>query len=124
MDTRRISGAFFLLQAAAIPSWWLLLGVVPASRRWFLPADVLSLEFQALVAPDVVVFAGASAVAGVLAWRERPAARTAAWIAAGSALYATAFTIHWSVLTGAPVLSSAAMVASAILTVLCARRVV
>ena len=124
MNARWWAAQALLGQAAAVALWWPMLWHVPATRPWFLPQPYHSHEFDALVAPDLLVLAAASAIAGVLALRGDRRAGAAALVTCGASLYATVYAIRWAIETGAPLLSPVSMIASAIVTVWCARRLV
>ena len=117
----RLAAWYFLVQAASIPAWWGLMYEMPASREWFLPSASLEAPVLAFSAPDLFVLGLGSAVAGVLALQQHPAARPAAWLTVGAVAYSTVFTIAWSLLDAVPIISPAGMLAAAVLSVLSAR---
>ena len=121
-DTRWWAGQALLGQAAAVAVWWPALWHVPRTRVLFLPQPYHAHEFDALVAPDLLVLALSSAVAGVLALRGDRRAGAAALVTCGASLYATVYSIRWALEVGAPLLSPALMIASTVLTIWCARR--
>lgn len=108
----RLAAAYFLVQAVLVPLWWAMLLVVPVSRDWFLPARGLDPAFVAFVAPDLAVLSVGSAIAGVLARGNHRMARPAAWFVFGAVLYATVYTLAWTVLVDSPFLSAALMIAA------------
>jgi hypothetical protein len=112
-DAPRLAAAYFLVQAAAVALWWGMLLVVPASRPWFLPAGRLDPPFIAFLAPDLVVLSAGSAVTGVLALGQHPVARPGSWFVVGAVMYAAFYTLAWTVLVQAPVLSAVLMAAAA-----------
>jgi hypothetical protein len=112
-DAPRLAAAYFLVQAAAVVLWWGMLLVVPASRPWFLPAGRLDAQFVAFLAPDLVVLSMGSAITGALALRKHPLARPGSWFVVGAVMYATVYTLAWTVLVQAPVLSVLLMIAAA-----------
>src|SRR5688572_21769566 len=105
-EASRLAAGYFLLQAALVPLWWVLLFAAPASRAWFLPTLEVDPTFRALLLPDLAVLALGSAMAGGLAAARHPMARSAGWIVVGAIAYATAYTVAWTLHTGAPVLST------------------
>jgi hypothetical protein len=118
----RLAAVYFLVQAALVPLWWGMLFSVPASRGWFLPVSDLDPAFRTLLLPDLAVLAFGSAVAGALALRQHAMARPAAWFVVGALAYATAYTVAWTIHTGAPLLSTVLMLAAAGASIICARR--
>lgn len=112
-DAPRLAAAYFLVQAVLVPLWWSMLFAVPASRDWFLPSRDLDPAFVAFVAPDLIVLSVASAITGVFAPRTPQLARTGSWVVVGAVMYATAYTLAWTALVGAPWLSAALMMAAA-----------
>jgi hypothetical protein len=109
----RLAAAYFLVQAAAVAIWWGMLLVVPASRPWFLPADRLDPPFVAFLAPDLFVLSAGSAITGLSSLRQHPLARPGSWFVVGAVMYATVYTLAWTVLVHAPVLSAVLMIAAA-----------
>jgi hypothetical protein len=121
-EASRLPAAYLLVQAALVPLWWIMLFAVPASRAWFLPASDFDPAFRALLLPDLAVLALGSAVAGALALVRHAMARPAAWFVAGAIAYATAYSVAWTIHTGAPLLSTVLMLAAAGASIICARR--
>src|SRR5262245_44866744 len=101
-EAPRLAAAYFLVQAAAVAVWWGMLIAVPGSRPWFLPAGRIDPAFVAFLAPDLVVLSAGSAITGVLAPKSPQLARTGSWFVVGAVMYATAYTLAWTVLVGAP----------------------
>jgi hypothetical protein len=120
-DAPRLAAAYFLVQAAAVAAWWGMLLAVPGSRPWFLPAGRLDPAFVAFLAPDLVVLSAGSAITGVFALRQHPLARAGSWFVAGAVTYATFYTLAWTVLVQAPVLSAFLMMAAAAGSIAAAR---
>jgi hypothetical protein len=112
-DAPRLAAAYFLVQAAAVALWWGMLLAVPGSRQWFLPAGRLDPQFIAFLAPDLVVLSAGSAITGVFALRQHPSARPGSWFVVGAVMYAAFYTLAWTVLVHAPVLSALLMIAAA-----------
>ena len=88
-----------------------------AGRAWLVPPQPIIRTVDALVAPDLLVLALASAVAGALALRGDRRAGAVALVTCGASLYATVYSIRWAHETGAPLLSPLLMLASSILTI-------
>jgi hypothetical protein len=123
MDRDKTS-AYFWLQGSAVIGWWVLLMLLPSSRRLFLPVTAANDGFAALLLPDLGALALGSLVAGQLIRRGRPAGKLAAWFVAGAASYATLYTFAWAFLHRGPLLSVALMTASLAGTLFCALRAV
>jgi hypothetical protein len=120
-DARRLAAVYFLIQAAAVPLWWAMLFAVPASQSWFLPRSGLDPMFAILLVPDLGVLSLGSGVAGALELKHHHRSRDAAWLVVGAALYATVYTIAWTILIGAPALSAGLMLAAGTASVASAR---
>jgi hypothetical protein len=112
-EAPRLAAAYFIVQAAAVAFWWGMLFAVPASRPWFLPDGRLDQQFIAFLAPDLVVLSMGSAITGGFALRQHPLARPGSWFVVGAVTYATVYTLAWTVLVQAPVLSALLMIAAA-----------
>jgi hypothetical protein len=112
-DAPRLAAVYFLVQAAAVVLWWGMLLVVPASRPWFLPTGRLDPQFVAFLAPDLVVLSAGSAITGLSSFRQHPLARPGSWFVVGAVMYAAFYTLAWTVLVQAPVLSALLMIAAA-----------
>jgi hypothetical protein len=115
---------YFLVQAVAVVLWWVALAIWPAARPWFLPGTSIDPAFAAFAGADLLVLAPLSAVTSWLAASGRSWAPVAAWLTTGAVCYSAAYTVVWTPLVGAPVLSPLAMIAAAAGSVTCARRVV
>jgi hypothetical protein len=99
-DRRHLAAAYLLVQAAAVPVWWLALARSPRVRGWFEldtgRHDVLS----AFVVGDLVILLAGSIASAVALLRKADwAARSVAWVAGGSA-YATLYLAAWVALGG------------------------
>jgi hypothetical protein len=118
---QRLAAVVLGLQGLAVAAWWAALAWWPESRAAFLPEDGWTAEFRALLLPDLALLGAGSLAAGWLLARGRPAARAAACVVAGAALYAALFTLGWARAHGAPALSPLLMAGSALLSCACAR---
>jgi hypothetical protein len=96
--------------------------VLSVSREWFLPSRTLEPAVVAFAAPELLVLALGSAVAGGLALQQHSLARPAAWLTVGALAYTAVFTVAWSLLAPVPIISPIGMVVAAVLSVLSARR--
>jgi hypothetical protein len=112
---------YLCVQGLSVVAWWLLLFAHPPSRRLFFPGGELSPEMSALLLPDLVTLAGGSFAAAAARTLGRTWGAGATWLVAGAATYAALFTIHWSLLEGAPWLSPLLMSLAAAGSLSCAR---
>jgi protein-S-isoprenylcysteine O-methyltransferase Ste14 len=96
----RTAGWYFLLQAAAVAGWWVVLALRPQFRVHFQADPASEAALLAFWLPDLVVLAGASLAAGVAALRRHPLAPAAAFAAAAACAYATLYCLAGPLLTG------------------------
>jgi protein-S-isoprenylcysteine O-methyltransferase Ste14 len=94
------AGIYFLVQALAIPAWWLCLVLAPATRTHFVPPGASEADLMAFMAADLLLAAPVSFAAGVAFLRGSSWSQPLCWLAAGATLYAFLYCLGWSVLRG------------------------
>lgn len=117
---RRLAGAYFLLQAAAVAGWWGALWAWPSLRAHFQADPASGSSLLAFWLPDLLLLAGGSAAAGIAVLRRHPLAFAASVAVAGACAYATLYCLAASLLTDHGWWSVAAMVPAAFLSVVAA----
>jgi protein-S-isoprenylcysteine O-methyltransferase Ste14 len=99
MSIRRTSGAYFLLQGAAVSGWWLLLFFFPSTRRYFQMGATSEYTLLAFWLPDLLLLALGSVVAGVLCLGRSNLAPAAVWFVSGAVSYASLYCLTFALLS-------------------------
>ena len=97
---RVVSAWYFTIQALLVGAWWLMLAVIPPTRKWFLPEDMPVQALMGFWLPDVVLLVAGSLLAAWLLLRNRPRVVLLLWFVSGGLAYGTLYTAGVSILTG------------------------
>ena len=108
--------AYFLLQAAAVAGWWIIIAIVPQARTLFVIRDAPFAVIEAFAAGDLVMIALGSALVGI----GRVRSASLAWIIAGAVIYAALYTVTAAVLQIMPLWGMLLMVPAAVASVVSA----
>jgi len=103
---------YFLLQAAAFATWWVVLLVAPAARGAFVAPGASFSSLAAFALGDLAVVALTVPVLNA-ARRGRAFATTGAWLIAGAVGYAALYCLGLFALTGGAALAAVVMVPAA-----------
>jgi protein-S-isoprenylcysteine O-methyltransferase Ste14 len=117
MSIRRTSGAYFLLQGAAVSVWWLLLFFFPSTRRYFQMDAASEHTLLAFWLPDLLLLASGSLVAGVLCLGGSNLAPAAVWFASGAVGYASLYCLAFALLSDAGWLGVTLMLPAMLLSI-------
>jgi hypothetical protein len=119
---RQLAATYLLVQAAAVPLWWLALALSPRVRGWFEVDTERHDVLSAFVVGDLVILLAGSIASAVGLLREADwATRSVAWVAGGSA-YATLYLAAWVALGGHGAAGLAPMVGATLATSVIALR--
>lgn len=91
VDARMAAVGFYLLHAAAVALWWVLLVAVPSSRAWFFPGRLTGDPLMSFWLADLVLLSGASLGAAYAVLRRQGWAHAAVWLLAGAVSYPTLY---------------------------------
>jgi len=117
MNIRRTSGAYFLLQGAAVSGWWLLLFFLPSTRRYFQMDAASEHTLLAFWLPDLLLLALGSWVAGVLCLVGSNLAPAAVWFVSGAVSYASLYCLTFALLSDAGWLGVTLMLPAMLLSI-------
>lgn len=95
--------------AGLILGWWLLIGLLPASRKWFWPEAWPTAGLLSFWLPDLLLVAIGSIVGAEACWQRRGSAGPILWLTAGGMLYASLYCLAVSLSTGSAWLATATM---------------
>lgn len=115
-----VARLYFGVQSIAVAAWWTLLATRPSTRALFRVAGAPDASLLAFAPGDLALLTlGSAALAlsgrGASAWRV-----PLAWLVAGAAVYAAAYTLALAASGAAGPLGAALMVPAAAASVLCA----
>ena len=97
---RRLGVLYLTLQGLAVAVWWLLLGVRPALRPFFLAPGAPVATLRAFFVPDMAGYLGGSLAAAYGLWRRRPWGWPVLCVHAGAAMYAALYGLTLPLLLG------------------------
>lgn len=111
---RQLAVRYFLVQAAAIASWWIALAILPGAWPLFVPADEGREVLAAFAPGDLAVVVGSAMV-----WwgHYRSWATPLAWAITGALLYATAYTVAGAMLGVSTALGAGLMLLVAVASI-------
>ena len=112
---RRFGMIYLVAQGVLTLAWWAMLLTMPTARRHFLPRDAPDVMLLAFLAPDLVLFAGASLLASIGLSRGARWAWPVLCLHAGAAAYAALYCIALTILTGGGAWLGAALMAPSLL---------
>lgn len=119
-ETKRFAAALLALQGLLTVAWWQWIIVRPEIRDYFFAPRTHGAILEKFAAPDLIVFAGGSIAASVLALRNSRFAAAAGWLVVGAAIYACvgAIAVNWP--PGSVPLADALMTLTVANSALCA----
>lgn len=117
MSIRKASGAYFLLQGAAVSGWWLLLFFFPSTRRYFQMDAASENMLLAFWLPDLLLLALGSLTAGVLCIGGSNLAPAAVWFVSGTVSYASLYCLSFALLSDAGWLGVTLMLPAMLLSI-------
>lgn len=97
---KRVPVLFLWHQAVLVAGWWTMLGLAPASRKYFLFADWPEATLFAFVLPDGILLVCGSVLAAIGLQRQRAWALRTFAIVLGGALYAMLYCLAASLFAG------------------------
>jgi hypothetical protein len=106
----RLGAVVYLsIQTALAVAWWVMLFLVPSTRRYFIPSWAPDVALMAFFLPDALLFIGAAAVAAFGLFTQRRWGWTALCIHGGAAVYAALYGLAAWVLTREAMLTALVM---------------
>ena len=107
---------YFIVQAAAIVAWWLLLFVAPSTRSYFMIRGAPFAALGSFALGDLGIIALGSALIGARGGRGWTV--YAAWCVSGAVLYATCFVVAAGALGVSSPLGACLMVPASVASVM------
>lgn len=117
-----IPAALLFAQGALTVAWWPWIRASTHAQDLFFADGAADIVLSKFAAPDIIVFAGSSVLASLLAFTGSRGARRASWFVVGAAAYACvgALAVNWP-LFSVP-LADALMICTLLCSVFCAVR--
>ena len=113
---RRHASLFFFLEGIACIVWWILLYVSPSFRAWFIADGSPESTLMALVAGDLILFAGGALVTAYAIRRRFVWMPVALFLHAGAAVYGALYAVTLALCHHGSLLGAALMLPSLTIT--------